>query len=321
MLASLGLLALLAIGSVASVWGVFYVLLSSFDVADPAPFASVMGGCLLCLVVGLELTQVSTVERFAGATPVDRDEAPELYRTATTVAAILDVPVPTIAVSDSRAPEAMVVGYRRDTIHLVVSEGTIDALDDSELEAVIAHELAHVRNRDAMVMTAISVPVVLAAGLRTRLPDPNDAGMAAIVVLPLLLVSSVAWVTGRAITAFLARAREHAADRAAAEVTGSPAALASALDTLDERIEATPEQDLRAVEGVSSLSILPLESDPDSRAVRLGPDGDVDPSHLWYDRLKWRLFVNHPPTEDRLDALRSVERDQQRRDQEEPTIA
>ncbi|MDG5757763.1 M48 family metalloprotease [Natronococcus sp. A-GB1] len=321
MLASLALLVLVTVGFVAGVWGAFYLVLVSFEADGAALIASVASGVLLASLVGLEFLQVSTVERFAGATPVARDEEPDLYRTTTRVASQLDIPVPTIAISDSPAPEALVVGFRRDGIHLVLSEGTIDVLDDAELEAVIAHELAHVRNRDATVMTAVSAPVVLAAGLRSRLPDPNDAGMVAVVVLPLALVSNGAWVAGRTITAVLARVREHAADRAAAEVTGSPAALASALETLDERIEATPTRDLRSVEGVSALSILPLERDPDSRAVRLGPDGETEPSHLWFDRLKWRLFVTHPPTADRLESLRSLEREHQRGNEREPTTA
>ncbi|ELZ06837.1 M48 family metalloprotease [Natrialba aegyptia] len=309
MVVSIALLALVMAGLVAGIWGVFYGLLSIVGVENPATLASVISVCLLASIAALEFTQVSTVERFAGAAPVDSDAEPELYRTATTVATMLDVPAPTIAISDSRAPEAMVVGYRPDAIHLVLSAGTIDALDADELEAVIAHELAHVKNRDAMVMTALSVPVVLAAGLRTRLPEPAGKGAVSIVIVPLLFVSNVVWIAGRTITAVLARVRERAADRAAAEVTGSPAVLATALATLDDRIEATPTRDLRAVESVSSLSILPLEADPATRDVRLGPEGDVEPSYQWFDRLKWRLFTTHPPTEDRLETLRSLERE------------
>ncbi|ELY98398.1 M48 family metalloprotease [Natrialba asiatica] len=309
MVVSLALLGIVLIGFIAGIWGVFYGLLSIVGVEKPVTAASVISVCLLGAIAALEFTQVSTVERFAGATPVDGDAEPELYRTATTVATMLDVPVPTIAISDSHAPEAMVVGYRPDAIHLVLSAGTIDALDADELEAVIAHELAHVKNRDAMVMTALSVPVVLAAGLRTRLPEPAGKGAASIVIVPLLFISNAVWVAGRTITAVLARVRERAADRAAAEVTGSPAVLATALATLDDRIEATPTRDLRAVESVSSLSILPLEADPGSRDIRLGPEGDIEPSYRWFDRLKWRLFTTHPPTEDRLETLRSLERE------------
>lgn len=312
MIAAFALFVLVTTVFLASVWGVCYYVLRLVNVGQPAPVATA-GTALLLLAIGVfEYRGVGTVERLGGATAVDRDDAPELYRTTTAVATMLEVPVPTIAISESRAPEAMVVGYRSEEIHLVLSEGTIDALDDAELEAVIAHELAHVKNGDAMVMTAVSVPIVLAAGLRARLGDPDELGGLALLFLPLLLVSNVAWVAGRAIVAVLARARERAADRAAAEVTGSPATVASALERLDDRIDATPSQDLRAVAGVSALSILPLEPNPADRDVTLGPEGDVEPSFVWFDRLKWRLFATHPPTATRLEALRSLERSRTR---------
>lgn len=87
-------------------------------------------------------------------------------------------------------------------------------------------------------------------------------------------------------------------DAGAAELTGSPAALAGALRTLDDRIEATPNRDLREAAGVSSLSILPLEP--------VSADSG-DPSLL--ERWRVRLFRTHPPTERRLAELAELERE------------
>lgn len=300
MVLSLGALAVVTAGLVVGVWAVCYGVLSALEVDGAATLASGIALAALVAVGALEYRQVGTIERRADAHPVDPDTAPRVHRIATRVAALLDVPVPTIAVSERDAPEAMVAGFRPDGMHLVVSLGTLRALDDDELEAVIAHELAHVANRDAMVMTAVSLPVVLADGIRLRL-DSGD-----VVSVVLLVVATVGWVVGRTITAGLARAREAAADRAAAEATGSPAALARALATLDERIDGTPNRDLRAAAGVSALSILPLDPDEPEK-VMLGPEGDVEPSYWWARarlyRLERLLFGTHPPTDRRIEAL------------------
>ena len=77
---------------------------------------------------------------------MDRETAPEPYELSTEVAAMFDVPPPTIAVSDRAPPGAMVVGFGPGNAHLVLATGTIAALDSAELEAVIAHELEATRS-------------------------------------------------------------------------------------------------------------------------------------------------------------------------------
>jgi len=77
---------------------------------------------------------------------VDRETAPEPYELSTEVAAMFDVPPPTIAVSDRAPPGAMAVGFGPGNVHLVLATGTIAALDSAELEAVIAHELEATRS-------------------------------------------------------------------------------------------------------------------------------------------------------------------------------
>ncbi|WP_202935039.1 M48 family metalloprotease [Halorussus amylolyticus] len=314
MVAALVGLALVTVGFLAGVWTVFYGALLLFDVAFAAEAAGGITAITLVTVGYLEYRQLDTIERLADAHPVTREEAPELYETATRVAAQLDVPAPTIAVSERDAPEALAVGFRPSNVHLVVSLGTLDALDSNEeLEAVLAHELAHVRNRDAMVMTVVSLPVILADGLGSRIAETEEVGWAAIVIIPLAFLSTVAWAVGRTISARLSRARERAADRAAAEVTGSPAALASALERLDRDIAETPNRDLREVSGISSLSILPLEPE-ELEKVMLGPEGETEPSYWWLEtrlhRLERYLFETHPPTEDRIESLAASEREQ-----------
>jgi len=310
MIAAIGSLLVVLVILLVGVWSVFYGLFVVVDVTDPSFVASLVTGTVLLAIGYLEYRQRDTIEGFANAHPVDRETAPELYQLSTSVAAMVGVPVPTVAISDRAAPEAMVVGFRPSDIHLVLSTGTIESLEPAELEAVIAHELAHVKNRDAMVMTALSAPVVLADGLRSRIDRLENPQGWAILTVPLSLISSAVWVGGRAITARLSRHRELAADRAAAAVTGSPSTLAAALRKLDSEITNTPERDLRAVSEISSLSILSLEPAKLDK-VMLGPDGGIEPSYWWLRkrlyRLKRWLFVTHPPTEDRLQAHAELE--------------
>lgn len=165
MVAAVAGLVLVTAAFLAGVWAIFYGIFTVFDIVFAAQYAAGITIITLLAIGSLEYTQLETIERLADAHSVDEEAAPELYQTTTRVAAQLDVPVPTIAVSDRDAPEALVVGFRPENMHLVLSLGTIESVsgaNSDELEAVIAHELAHVANRDAMVMTGVSLPVVLA---------------------------------------------------------------------------------------------------------------------------------------------------------------
>ncbi|MCU4974166.1 M48 family metalloprotease [Halobacteria archaeon AArc-m2/3/4] len=351
------MLALVTIGFLATLWSLVFVLalFVTVSLSLSVALATVGTTALAIYVCYLEYTQVSSIEERTDATPVTPEEYPQLYALTTRIASQLDVPTPTIAIAERRTPEAMVVGFRPSTTHLVLSHGTIAALDADELEAVVAHELAHVANRDSIVMTVVSLPVVLADGLRARArgeaswlrqrtsdaadtgdswsdgelteaeifgengewlvyPDSTaadeDGDEETDNSLPVVVITTVTVAVSRVIIAVLSRARETAADRTAAEVTGSPSALAWALRTLDEQIDRTPRADLREVADVSALSILPV--DPvEVDVVMLGPEGDVTPSY-WsirrpIQRLKHRLLRTHPPTERRLEELAALE--------------
>ncbi|AGB14815.1 Zn-dependent protease with chaperone function [Halovivax ruber XH-70] len=309
---TVGWIALLTVVFLGGVWAITFGVFSVLGVSSASTSASLLTAVALCWLGVREFRQVTAVERLADARTVTPDECPTLYRLTTRVAAQLDVPPPTIALADSPAPQALVVGLRPGNVHLVLSTGVIDALggDDSpvsgELEAVIAHELAHVANRDAMVMTVASVPVLLASRPKSwalSVASETDSFASVFLTAPIGLLSGAVWLLGRATTARLSRARERVADRTAVEVTGSASALAGALATLDDEIDAAPDRDLRTVSALSSLSILPLEpSDP----VLLGPDGERKPPYWRVERALNRLFRTHPPTADRVDSLATL---------------
>jgi heat shock protein HtpX len=255
---------------------------------------------LLATLVFLEYYRISAVEQHGDASTVTADEYPALHSITTRVASQLDIPVPTIAITGRSEPEAITVGYRPGSITLILSQGTLTALNDEELEAVVAHELAHVANMDAMVMTAASLPSLLADSLAgwalaellnggsgnnsgfigKTIANVRRKGPQNLIWLALLIITLLTKIVSFPFIISLSRTRESAADSTAATVTGSPAALASALRTLDERIDEMPSEDLREASDLSSLSILPL--DPEA------------------------VFETHPPTDRRIDVLTSL---------------
>lgn len=288
-----------------AVWVAVWAYFGPGRGANQLGFAA--GVVVLTLIANAEYDRLRTVTEHGGASVVTTADQPELYARVNRMAAQMDVPAPTVALADRSTTEALVVGFRPTETHLVLSTGLLETLDGDELDAVIAHELAHVASRDAMVMTVVAIPIVVANGILARSPlsalgheDPEQGdrrtGHYFAYFIPIaLLVRGI----GRATAAVLSRTRETTADRAAAEVTGSPAALAGALRKLDARIDATPDQDLRQVAGISELSILPLRR---SSGVVDGDDTGGESSGGW--------FRTHPPTAERIERLQRLEREQ-----------
>jgi heat shock protein HtpX len=199
-----------------------------------------------------------------------------LQRHLERLAALADVPVPRLAVVDTKTPNAFTVGITPGRTVVAVTEGLSHALNDRELEAVLAHELTHIANRDASVMTVVSFPRTLG---QTLIGDDSLAVVVLFVVWPLGLPL---WALGTLLTLTVSRYREYAADRGAALLTGAPEQLMSALRKLsDQRI---PSGDLRLQGPAEAFCIVP---------VRMP---------------RFELFMDHPPLEKRLAALEELAR-------------
>jgi len=225
-----------------------------------------------------------------GAREVDPDEYPELHRKVERLAQQADLPKPKIAVADSRTPNAFATGRSQDNAAVAVTTGIMNLLDDEELEGVLAHELAHIKNRDVMVMTiasflsTIAFLVVRWGWLFTGGRDRG--GQQQVPVFVAILLSLVVWVISFLLIRALSRYREFAADRGGASITGRPAALATALMKIDSGMEKVPSEDLRGQSEMNALFIIPIRS------------GFIG-----------RLFSTHPSTEKRIDRLRDLERE------------
>jgi heat shock protein HtpX len=225
---------------------------------------------------------------------VTRDQFPKLHDMVERIVARNNLPKPKIAVIDTNMPNAFATGKSKKSSIVAVTTGLMDTLDDpEELESVIAHELTHIRNRDAVVLTLVSVLPTVAwylvqfgfyGGLYGGMGygrDRNNGGIMIIVIVVAVLVFVISFLIVRAIS----RYREFSADRGAAQMTGKPVKLANALMKISGSMRRVPTKDLRQVEGLNAFFIIPAIS-----GSTIG-----------------NLFSTHPPTEKRVQKLMEME--------------
>jgi heat shock protein HtpX len=199
-----------------------------------------------------------------GAHIVSESEAPQLHGIITRLCAIADLPKPQVAIVQSQIPNAFATGRNQNKAVVAVTTGILDKLSPAELEAVLAHELTHVKNRDMAVMTIASFISTLAFYLvRYSLYFGNMGGdrkKEGGGILLVWLVSIAVWIISFILIRALSRYREYAADRGAAIITGQPSNLASALMKISGVMSRIPSEDLRSVEGMNAFFIIPAIS-------------------------------------------------------------
>src|SRR3954471_23693124 len=255
---------------------------------------------MLVIVVGLAFFQYYTSDKLAlaaaGAKVVSREEAPALHDMVERLCAMADLPKPRVAIMNTPMPNAFATGRSPKHAAVCVTTGLWDRLEPKEVEAVLAHELSHVANRDVLIMTVASFFAMLAAmltrfGLYANMfggggnnRDNNNGPPVWLIVMAVsILVYALSYVLIRTIS----RYREYAADRGSALITGAPEYLMSALQKISSQMTLIPNRDLRAVEGMSAFFIV---SPKIKSAVG-------------------ELFMDHPPIEKRLAALAEIARE------------
>jgi len=250
-------------------------------------------GIMVVVIAGLALAQLFLSDKLGlaamGAKEVSPEEAPGLHAMIERLCIQADLPKPRIAVADQQMPNAFAMGRSQKKAVVCVTTGLMQTLEPHELEAVLAHELTHVKNHDVMIMTIASFFATVAS-LIAQLGfwfggwggDSDDGAPAFIVVL---LVSFVVYIVSFFLMLALSRYREYGADRGSALITGRPSALSSALMRISGAMQRVPDQDLRAAGKMSAFFIVP-PSVKESVAT---------------------LFMDHPPTEKRIAALQKLE--------------
>lgn len=226
------------------------------------------------------------VLRMHGAREVDERQAPELHAMVRELAAGQGMPMPRVYVMDEVSPNAFATGRNPKHAAVAVTEGLLQMLTPRELRGVLAHELAHVRNRDTLIMTVSAAfsgamgmiaNMALFSGLMGGNSD-DEEGSPAGGLLGLILAPILASMIQLAIS----RSREFLADASAAKMTGDPLALASAL---------------RKIEGVSARVPMHAGSPQTAHLFIMNPftGGGIA-----------KLFSTHPATDDRVQRLEAM---------------
>jgi heat shock protein HtpX len=224
------------------------------------------------------------VLRMYGAQIVTEQEAPELYRLVDRLRQRAGLPMPAVAVAPQDQPNAFATGRNPEHAVVAVTTGILKALPQEELEGVIAHELAHIKNRD-MLITTIAAGI---AGMISNLPwllmfaggSRSDEGRHPLAELGLIILAPIAAML---MQFAISRQREFEADRVGAEILGRPRMLASALQRLDYYAHQIPMNVAPAAAPLAQVNPLAATS------------GGVT-----------SLFSTHPPIEERIARLEAM---------------
>jgi heat shock protein HtpX len=228
------------------------------------------------------------VLRMQNAQPIGPHDAPRLYQMTAELAQRAGLPMPALYVIHEDQPNAFATGRSPSSAAVAVNTGLLDLMPEREVAGVIAHELAHIRNRDTLIMTvtatvagAVSMLANFGMIFGSANRDRNQSPFGPIALILMLILAPLA---AAIVQMAISRSREYEADRVGAEICGDPLALASALEHLEGYAHRIPNYGAEANPAAAHMFIVnPLSG------ARMD-----------------NLFSTHPRTENRVAALRQL---------------
>mgnify|MGYP002780649601 CR=1 FL=1 len=249
--------------------------------------ATVMVGVSALMNVVMYWTSSSMVLRAYGAQVVTAAEAPELYEMVDRLRQRAGLPMPTVAIAPQMQPNAFATGRNPENAVVCVTEGLLRLMNREELEGVVAHELAHIKNRDMLLQTiaatvAGAITNIAQFGFLFGGSSDDEEGSNPIVAIGMMILAPIAAMI---LQFAISRQREFKADQVGAEITGRPLGLANAL----RRLEAGAQQ-------------IPMHVSPSMAAMaQVNPLGGSRMGGLM------KLFSTHPPTAERVARLEAMD--------------
>ena len=303
----------------------FYVIAYFFDV-NPI-FSFILAGLFILLqfALGPLMVRLSTGLRY-----LKKGENPWLEGVVGDLCGRAGLPGPRLAVVDDLTPNAFTFGYSAKNATLAVHRGLLEKLDREEIEAVLAHELGHIKHRDALIITAISsLPLLAYLIARATLFAGSSTGRGrrgkgedGVLLILLAAISYIIYVVGQLFVYGFSRMRENYADAYSAFLTKNPRGLIGALARITYGLALAPKEQA----GVRAFYISdPILAAHEVREVMkrgdvydLNRDGVLDERELELAMEKeaesrWvkmnSLFATHPPTFKRILLLKQIEKE------------
>jgi heat shock protein HtpX len=241
-------------------------------------------GIALVMNLGVYWFSDKIALKSAGAKPLSESEAPRIYEMVRELTTSAKMPMPALYVIPQEAPNAFATGRSPEKAAVAVTAGITKLLSPDELRGVIAHELAHIRNRDTLIQAvaaAIGGAITYLGYMLLWFGGDDDSPLGLIASLALVLLAPIA---ASVIQLAISRRREYSADATGAQICGNPESLASALLRLEEGSKAIP---MKVNESTECLYIVKPLSGGRAKAMA-------------------SLFSTHAPIEERVRRLRQM---------------
>lgn len=220
------------------------------------------------------------------AKEVTRENAPKFYNMVEEIAQKAGIPMPKVYIIPQMQPNAFATGRNPSNAAVACTQGILQSLNEQELRGVIAHEIAHIANRDILtqsIVTTVVSAITILAQFAIFLPiGRSDDGPNPLTLILTLILAPIA---AALLQSALSQTREYEADRTAAELTGNPLSLANAL----RRLEASARQ-------------IPMQASE----YQAKSTSHMFPVNPFRGRSISRMFSTHPPTEKRIAKLEGM---------------